>query len=132
MKDRANRKQLIFLLITFCMLVLFSCTPKKDNAKTPFPTYWQPSSPEEQGVDSGILLEMLQEIEAENIQEISVWYWNSIVILMTGTSLSIRNRQARASFPLLPASRCGKNGSTAWTGRRRAIFPNILRRRRTP
>jgi len=45
-------------------------------------TYWQPSTPEEQGVDSGLLLEMLQKIKKEeyNLRSIIIVRNNRLVL----------------------------------------------------
>ena len=91
MKERINPDHLIFILIIFCILVFGSCSRPKEGTQVPLSSYWETSSPEEQGVDSEILLDMLQKIEKENIQV------RSIII--------VRNRRLVLEFYRFPYNR---------------------------
>jgi len=83
-KNRIKRKRLFFPIIIFCMLVFWDCSSQKnstdvllkdndvDSKKVRLDTYWKPSTPEEQGMDSEILSNMMYKIKKENIQVRSI------------------------------------------------------------
>ncbi|MFC2155987.1 serine hydrolase domain-containing protein [Acidobacteriota bacterium] len=72
MKDRIKCEYHLFSIIILCMLVFMGCSSQKERATSLSSACWEPSIPEGQGVDSEILLNMMQKIEKENIQMRSI------------------------------------------------------------